>query len=677
MTRLSTFSSLRSLGRIFLAGAVGALAVTAATMVLETGPAAEPELAASLRFDFPPGADPSVPAQMGGNGFETIAAADGWRTGSVSPEDFRFFADTNAVKGGKVTIGIEQFPRTFRAYGIDENTQETRAVYSMVYEGLMMTNPVTLEFLPSLATHWKISPDGRTFYFRIHPDARFSDGHPVTSQDVIATWQLGIDPGIQSISTNSFFKEFDRPVAISRYIVSITARTNGWRNFYYVVGTPILPAHVIGKITGVEYLARYQYAMPPGSGPYMLAYMEAGEPQERVTLQRRADWWGRDLPMSRGQYNFDSVTMEVYDNDSAAIEAFRSGKIDFCSCAFVQNYIDEQGIEELDRGVLLARYIYNDSPTGFSGLAFNTERPPFDDIRVRKAIGMLFDRRRIIGPEEETEYTLTNSIFPNTEFENPRNPRQTFDSAAAARLLAEAGYTTRNKQGFLLRDGQPLEIEMMIYPGQEWISEALHEDLLDAGIWLFDRVLDADSWFSVLKERDYHMALMSWGGLIFPNPETTIHSQLADYPSNNITAFRNAQVDSLIEREKASHDPAERRKFLREIDSIFTASWHYAYSWHSPYQRLIHTNRFGMPEFVLSRIGDWRDALSLWWIDPEKEKRLTQAITDPSIVLEANGRIEERFWQSIREQMPWGDEGVAELKRKPESRAGEYISGPT
>lgn len=137
-----------------------------------------------------PGADPGVSAELGGAGFEAIAASGGWDDGGqFTQEQLALIGDRNAIKGGEIRGPIGDFPATFRIFGKDASTATGQRIYSLVYEALIDVNPLTLGFIPALASHWKIDrADSQTYWFRIDPDARFSDGHRVTTGDVIATW---------------------------------------------------------------------------------------------------------------------------------------------------------------------------------------------------------------------------------------------------------------------------------------------------------------------------------------------------------------------------------------------------------------------------------------------------------------------------------------------------------
>ena len=140
--------------------------------------------------DADTGADPSVPAEQGGKGF----TGKGWETNT----GFDFIGDPRALKGGLLRDNLRDFPGTLRMEGPESNSAFNYSITTMAYESLLGIHPTTLEFIPSLATHWQISADKMTYRFRINPNARFSDGMPVTSEDVIATYDFLLDKTLQS-----------------------------------------------------------------------------------------------------------------------------------------------------------------------------------------------------------------------------------------------------------------------------------------------------------------------------------------------------------------------------------------------------------------------------------------------------------------------------------------------
>ncbi|MFM8180179.1 MAG: ABC transporter substrate-binding protein, partial [Candidatus Kapaibacterium sp.] len=223
------------------------------------------------KYDTPPGADASVPDSLGGDGFEKIAEKMGFTTYVPKDDELKYFGDPRAVKGGEFRIISDQFPATFRPEGQNSTTVYNNDVKSVVYETLLGEHPVTRQWLPALASHWKISDDKLTFTYRINPKARFSDGKPVTSADVVASYKLMMDETILEPSSQLVYSKFETPVAVSTYIVQVKAKSLNFRNFLYFSGALLVqPAHEIGMLTGREYLEKYNQVMPAGSGPYIL-----------------------------------------------------------------------------------------------------------------------------------------------------------------------------------------------------------------------------------------------------------------------------------------------------------------------------------------------------------------------------------------------------------------------
>ena len=206
------------------------------------------------------GADPSVPAALGGRGF----TGDGWLTST----DFELIGDPRAVKGGVIREAQLDFPGTLRIYGPESNTVLNGAIQDVVYEGLLTVHPTTLEFIPGLASHWQVSEDKLTYRYRIDPNARFSDGQPVTADDVVASWALVMDKGLQEPMSQLVYAKFDKPVAESKYIVRVKCNQLNWRNFlYFSASLPILPAHILKSIDGAFVREGLQFQAPAGHRP--------------------------------------------------------------------------------------------------------------------------------------------------------------------------------------------------------------------------------------------------------------------------------------------------------------------------------------------------------------------------------------------------------------------------
>lgn len=613
------------------------------------------------KFNVPPGADPAVSAEDGGTGFEEIAEAQGWETGTLTEDQLKLVASPEATKGGEFKFAVTDFPATFRAYGKDENSQVTRMIHNLVFESLITVNPITLDFLPVLASHWKVEADGQTYWFRIDPNARFSDGHPVTTEDVLATYNLAIDSTILSPYTNTFYRTFETPQAISKYIFKVRAKDKGWKNLLYFGGTSILPAHVIGDLTGAEYLEKFQYDMPTGSGPYIVRSEDVMK-GKLVSLTRRTNYWAQDYPQNKGQNNFDKISMLVVADERLELEKFKKGETDLYLIRRAQWYEEEFADSPIKRGLIQVRRIFNDEPQGVSGLVFNMRKPPFDNPTMRKAFAYLFNREGLVKNLMYNQYQMIHSYYPGSVYENQNNQKISYDPEKGAALLAEAGYKERNKEGILVNEttGEPLVIEMPILDNWVRVMTPVQQEWKKAGIKLEFRKVDGPTQFKMLNERNFTMAFMSWGALLYPNPKSSFHSELADVPNtNNLSGFKNARVDELIEKELVTYDQAERVKIMQEIDSILVESQQYALAWYAPFTRVAYWNKFGQPEFYLGKISDWRYIIGGWWCSQEKSEELAKALSDPSVNM-TEGERDVKFWPEYNAKQNAQPEPVAE-----------------
>lgn len=586
--------------------------------------------------DADAGADPSVPAEQGGKGFP----GQGWETNT----DFDFIGDPRALQGGLLRDHFPDFPGTLRMEGPESNSSFNYGVTAMAYESLLGLHPTTLEYIPSLATHWQISADKMTYRFRVNPNARFSDGVPVTSEDVVATYDFMMDKTLQAPSNQLTFGKLERPVAENKYIVGVRAKELNWRNFLYFSGMTILPAHVLKTINGEKYIKDYNYKLLPGSGPYII-HDEDIVKGKSITVRRRKDHWAEKARSNVGLYNLDELRFVVVRNENLAFEMFKKGELDYSPISRARQWVEELNFENIQRGLLQKRKIFNNEPKGVQGFAFNTRRTPFDNIRVRKAFTLLTNRQQMIEKLAFSQYLPQNSYYPGTVYENPSNPKNFYDPQLALALLAEAGWKDRDSRGRLVKNGQPLEVEIL-YATQtfEPYLTIYQEDLRKAGITFNLRLITGETQFQMVNERRFQMAMMAWGALLFPNPETSLHSSLADVDNtNNITGFKNARVDEVCQQYDKMFAVEERVRAIREIDGIVANDYQYVLLWYAPYTRLVWWNKFGTPPGYLSRTGDSSGVWQMWWIDPEKDVQLQQALRNPSRKLEV-GPDEDRYW---------------------------------
>jgi microcin C transport system substrate-binding protein len=583
------------------------------------------------------GADAAVTADNGGKGF----TGEGWETN----KDFDLIGDPRAVKGGMMRhANMSDFPSTLRYYG-PNITAWNQMVNAMVYETLLGLHPTTLEYMPGLATHWQISPDKLTFRFRIDPNARFSDGTPVTSADVIASWKLVTDKTLQDPGQTIIYSNFEAPVAESKYIVSVKAKTVNWQNLLYFGNSLfVLPAHLLSKVNGAAYIKEYNYKMMPGSGPYIINEQDVNKGNS-VRITKRNDYWAERDRRNVGLNNFAAINQVVVRDENLEFERLKRGDLDLFVLTRAQQWVQELDYPQIKRGLNQKRKIFNNNPQGIQGIAINTRREPYSDIRVRKGLRHLFNRELMIQKIAFNEYVPMDSIFAFSVYENSTNEKIKYDPQLALKLLGEAGWTGRDSNGRLTKNGQPLTLELVYgTQGFERYFTIYQEDLRKVGITLNLRLVTWETLVKLLDDQAFQMAMIGYTGTIFPSPRASLHSSLADQKNNNnITGFKNKRADEIMDAYEKEFDIDARTRLLRELDGIFTNEHHFILQWAAPFQRVVFWNKFGYPQGLLTRVGDYRDIPSLWWIDPEKSRRLDEAMRDASIDL-GEGPSDDHYW---------------------------------
>ena len=576
---------------------------------------------------------------------------DGWVTNTkIYPS-----GSPKAAKGGTITmLGGNEYPSTFRNIGKDSRSQINGLLAGLQYEDLLSFDYERLEWTPSLATHWKISSDSLTYWFRLNPNAKFADGRNITSADVIATFKLLIDDGHQDPNVAGFWNDlFEIPVAESKYIFKVTAKKKDWRTFQNFASFSVMPSAYLGKVDGAGYIEKYDFNFMPGSGPYEYDRENSKKGNEGyIIMKRREEWWAKNNPENIGLYNFDQIKFIFIEDENQQVMSFFNGDYDIYPWSRAQWWVERfnsEGYDEIANGWVQKIKIFNYLPKGPSGIVFNTKKEPFNDVRIRKAFAYLFDVDKLNKRLFFNEYVRLNTYFYGTPYANPRNPMLTFNPQEALKLLNESGWNRKAGEQWLTnKNNEIFEFEFLIAPGGDRIYTTYQEDLKNIGIKMNFKQIDGSAKFSKTMKKEYEVTGQGWTGGFFPSPEGIMHSKYADEVEvTNITSMAYPELDALIEEYNAEWDAKKRVPLAHQIDSIAVNSFHYALGWTSPYgARMLYWNKFEMPESGITYVGDWRTPLSHWWNEPLKEMNLNKAKVNNTALPIEPGIID--YWNRIK-----------------------------
>ena len=583
--------------------------------------------------NVPPGADPSVSAEDGGKGFEKIAESFGYVTSEYTDKDLKYFGDPKAIKGGTLRDKGTRYPATLRTFGKESGYLENQIIDYLVYEPLLELDPISWEpTVPRLASHWKISDDKKKFWFRINPNARFSDGRRLTADDVVATWFLRMDETILDPSQQVDFGQFEEPVAESKYIVSVVSKESNWKTFQiFANNMTIFPAYYADQVDGSEFLEKYQFKLMPGSGPYIIKDEDIVN-QESYKLRRRENFWGNDLAHNRYRWNFDAISFFIIKgNDALTFEKYKKGEFDYYEVSRSRVWVEDCIPEKMDaikKGWMKKHRIFSDKPAGTSGYGFNMRKFPFNDKNIRHAFGYLYDREKMNRDMYYNEYEMMHSWFSGTMYENEDNIKYLYNPEKALKHLELAGFTKKNEEGILINnEGRALSFEIHTQNYLTYMVTPVQNMLKQYGIDMQIVNMDATTSWKNLNERNFTINMHSYTGSVHPPIEQWFRSDLADLNDNsNYFGFKNERVDELIIAYKSEFDLDKRIEIGKEIDKIVAEVHPVSYGIKRLYRRFLYWDKFDFPEYMVDRfVGNYESIYKLWWFDPEKISTLEQA----------------------------------------------------
>ncbi len=544
-------------------------------------------------------------------------------------------ANDQAVRGGEINMWGGPYPKTLN-YWTSPNAFSGKVV-GLMFESLAGLHPTEDRPQGGLAEAWETSADGMTFTFKIHPDARWSDGQPVTADDVQFFYDVIMNPAHLTPVFRVGMSRLNRPEVLDPKTVRITANQAHWGNFWEAAGLTAFPKHVW---EGQDF-NKINFEFPVVSGPYKLAEVRTNR---SILLERRGDWWGRARAFNQHKYNFDYIRFRSIEDRNKALEALKKGDLDLYAIYTALIWAQQTDFAQVRKGWVVRQEIRNREPKGFQGLAMNLRRPVFQDAKVREALAYLLNREQMNEKLMFNLYFLLNSYYPDLfdENKNPEAPLVPYDPVKARELLAEAGYEP-NARGVLEKAGQPLRM-VILHHGEDLRHLNIYlEDLKKVGIDASIEVLSYASWVKRVEDHDFDMIWMAWGAGRLRDPEAQwLSSEAGKQASNNIPGVQDAEIDRLIDLQKTEPELAKRNEILRQLDNQLTEIMPYVLLWQSDSTRLLYWNKFGTPRSVLGKFDNEDSALVYWWVDPVRDQALRQAIQQGGELPKPPGEVEYR-----------------------------------
>lgn len=526
----------------------------------------------------------------------------------------------------------------FAQYGITE-LNETLMVGSGIYDP-SGDEPYSAYGL--IAETLEFSDDRSWVVFNLREEARFHDGRAITAADVAFSYELLREQGHPNY--RSMLQEVQRVDVLGEHRIRfVFSRADNPLLILRLGELPVLPAH------HWENRSFGDTTFQPGlnSGPYRITNVSPGR---RVTFERVEDYWGRDLPINRGKYNFDRLEAEFYRDNNVAFEAFKAGEFDFYFDHKASNWSNAYDFPAVRNRQVEKREVKHQIPSSTQALFFNTRRSPFDQRSMREALGMLFDfewSNRVLFYDA---YRRSESYYPNSPFSATDLPAgqeflylsehrdqlpaklfvepfrlPTTDGRGISRdnlriavdLFKEAGWTLRNGR---LQDasGNQLVFEvLLVNPSLERIIQPYRTNLARLGIDMRLRTVDRAQYKSRLDQFDYDMILGTLPQSLSPGLEQHgyFHSSQRNVQgSRNYAGVDNPVVDDLLEKLLAATNRDQQIAAAKGLDRVLLWEHYTIPNWYIDYHRIAHREWLkstATPPYSL--------AIRTWWKMPGSE----------------------------------------------------------
>ena len=433
----------------------------------------------------------------------------------------------------------------------------SREVGNYMYNGLV-TLGRDLEIAPELATSWEFSKDCLTLDFNLHRGVKWHDGAPFTADDVVFTWQTTMNPKTPS-PYRSDFQDVQNVEALDPYTVRVTYR-KPYAKALLSWGLSILPRHLLERYVTEGKLkeAPQNWTAPVGTGPYRFKEMKAGE---KVVVVANQDYF-------KGRPSISRVVYRIIPSQATIFLELKAQGVDVASLTALQ-YKRQTEYPAFQKAYNKFRY----PGSGYTYLGFNLKDPRFADRRVRVAFAHAINKQELLdGVVLGLGREATGPFRPGTWADNPAVKGVPYDPKKAAALLAEAGWTTRNAAGLLMRDGKAFTFELLTNQGNDErkkIAEIVQASLRDLGIGVEIRILE---WAALLKEhvkkRNFDAMVLGWGTGADPDQYVVWHSSQSGPDDLNHISYKNADVDKLLEEGRASCVQADRVRFYHRLHEV-------------------------------------------------------------------------------------------------------------
>ena len=562
------------------------------------------------------------------------------------PADFKHFdyVNPNAPKGGEFSESVQGNFNNLNPYSINGNHA---VMSSLLYDKLMhfsIDEPYTAYGL--VAESVERARDNRWVIFNLRQSARFHDGKPVTAKDVAFSYNILTSKGDFIHKVN--FTGVESVEILSPYRILFRFKDPGSRKLPFLLASlPVLSEHYWSA--GNKDFSKTTLDIPVGSGPYRIKTVKPGR---EIVYTRDPDYWGKDLPVNRGRFNFDQLRFEYINLSITELDTLKGGSSNFLTERVARTWHTAYDFPAVRQGDIIKERIRVKSNIGMNAFIFNTRRPPLDNRKVREALILLFDFEWLNKHLMFGEYTRNDSYFVNTdmaarglpssneikllepyseqlapevlakEYQPPKtdgsgNNRKNI--AKAIELLKAEGWELEQGKMIHQKSGQPMELKILNQIPQMGPSLNSYKKSLDqAGVQLTIQALDTNQIVHHTQKLDYDLINWGYGHAMSPGKEMLdgFGCETRDkLTSRNRSGICDPVIDSLINKTEQAQTREELVTIIQALDRVLLWGHYGIPKWYMESIRIAHRRELKHPG-----VQDLYDMdIHSWWYETDKK----------------------------------------------------------
>ncbi len=505
-------------------------------------------------------------------------------------------------EGGTFTLRVHVEPAGLNRLH-DQMVEGTMVHYTMgvVYETLAALDPDTApryELKPVLAESWVESPDHLTLTVKLRHGVKFHDGQAFTSKDVKAVMDAVMDEKNPIASVRSYFLDLDKVLTPDDFTVVVK-----WKKAYFaanknfLAGIPVVPASALKG--NFDELAINRH--PIGTGPFRFV---SWEPAKAITFERNEDYWGHKAHLAK-------VVVALVKDETVATELWQRGNFDLMT--HIQPSVwraIEAPTEQNQWAITGYRRIFF-AENNYSWIGWNEERPFFQDVRVRRALAMLFPAEQVAkNIDMGLEVPTTCMYYAASEACDPAVKPYPHDPKAAQALLTEAGWVDHDGDGWLDKDGVRFKFTFLTNPHSVKLTKLvplLQEELKRAGIEMDVEKIDPSQYVSRLRAHDFDAASMQWSNSDPEWDQFQVYHSSQTKDGSNWISYKSKELDALLEKIRTEFDVPRRMALEREVHRRLYEDQPYLYLTNKPALEAVKTRVHGLKPAIT-----WYDLSKMW-----------------------------------------------------------------